>query len=199
MKRTITTLLFSICGLFIALAQAPSALNIDQIMLGDRFTGFSPDNVFWGEDNKTIYFNWNPTMDTLAALYKVILPTGKPEKVSLEEQRNLIGGGVYSRDFRRKVFSRSGDVFLLEVATGKVQQITNTLDNESSPRFTGDEKGLTWLSNNNLYLWDAGTGSISQLTNFKGGQATRPAAKPLEYEEWLKEDQMDMFEVLRWR
>ena len=199
MKRTITTLLFSICGLFIALAQAPSALNIDQIMLGDRFTGFSPDNVFWGEDNKTIYFNWNPTMDTLAALYKVILPTGKPEKVSLEGQRNLIGGGVYSRDFRRKVFSRSGDVFLLEVATGKVQQITNTLDNESSPRFTGDEKGLTWLSNNNLYLWDAGTGSISQLTNFKGGQATRPAAKPLEYEEWLKEDQMDMFEVLRWR
>ncbi len=199
MKRTITTLILGLCGLFTALAQAPSALNIDQIMLGDRFTGFSPENVFWGEDNKTIYFNWNPTMDTLAALYKVILPTGKPEKVSLEEQHNLIGGGVYSRDFRRKVFSRSGDVFLLEVATGKVQQITNTLDNESSPRFTGDEKGLTWLSNNNLYLWDSATGSITQLTNFKGGQATRPAAKPLEYEEWLKEDQMDMFEVLRWR
>ncbi|AEE52504.1 S9 family peptidase [Haliscomenobacter hydrossis] len=199
MKRTITTLLLGICGLFTALAQAPSALNIDQIMLGDRFTGFSPENVFWGEDNKTIYFNWNPTMDTLAALYKVILPTGKPEKVSLEEQRNLIGGGVYSRDFSRKVFSRSGDVFLLEVATGKVQQITNTLDNEGSPRFTGDEKGLTWVSNNNLYLWDSATGSITQLTNFKGGQATRPAAKPLEYEEWLKEDQMDMFEVLRWR
>lgn len=185
-------------SLFMAIAQSPAALSIDKIMQGDRFVGFSPENIYWGEDNKTIYFNWNPSMDTLAALYKVVLPNGKPEKVSLEEQRNTIGGGVYSRDFRRKVFSRSGDIFLLDVASGKVQQITNTLDNEGNPRFSGDEKSITWLSNNNLFAWEAASGGITQLTNFRSGQ-TRPSAKPLENEEWLKEDQMDLFEVLRWR
>lgn len=198
MKKILTTLTYGFCCLLMAQAQAPASLSIDQIMLGDRFTGFSPDNVFWGEDSKTIYFSWNPNMDTLASLYKVVLPAGKPEKVSLEEQRKMIGNGEYSKDYRRKVFGRNGDVFLLDLATGKEQQITNTLDNESGARFTGDGKGLTWMSNNNLYHWDSATGSIAQLTNFRN-TPSRPAPKPLEYETWLKEDQMDLFEVLRWR
>lgn len=198
MKKISTTLILGIFCLLMAQAQSPTALSIDQIMLGDRFIGFSPDNVFWGEDNKTIYFSWNPTMDTLASLYKVVLPNGKPEKVSLEEQRKMVGNGEYSKDYRRKVFGRNGDVFLLDLTTGKEQQITNTFDNEGSPRFTGDGKGLTWVSNNNLYHWDSATGSIAQLTNFRNTPA-RPSPKPLENEAWLKEDQMGMFEVLRWR
>jgi dipeptidyl aminopeptidase/acylaminoacyl peptidase len=198
MKKISTTLILGIFCLLMAQAQSPTALSIDQIMLGDRFIGFSPDNVFWGEDNKTIYFSWNPTMDTLASLYKVVLPNGKPEKVSLEEQRKMVGNGEYSKDYRRKVFGRNGDVFLLDLTTGKEQQITNTFDNEGSPRFTGDGKGLTWVSNNNLYHWDSATGSIAQLTNFRNTPA-RPSAKPLENEAWLKEDQMDLFDVLRWR
>lgn len=198
MKKITTTLFCGIFCLLMAQAQSPAALSIDQIMLGDRFTGFSPDNVFWAEDNKTIYFSWNPTMDTLSSLYKVLLPNGKPEKVSLEEQRKMVGNGEYSKDYRRKVFGRNGDVFLLDLTTGKEQQITNTFDNEGGPRFTGDGKGLTWVSNNNLYHWDSATGSIAQLTNFRNTPA-RPTPKPLEYETWLKEDQLDMFEVLRWR
>jgi dipeptidyl aminopeptidase/acylaminoacyl peptidase len=118
--------------------------------------------------------------------------------VSLEEQRRLVTGGEYSRDYRRKVFNRNGDVYLLDLSTGKEQQITNTLDNESNPRFTGDGKGLTWASNNNLFHWDGTTGSINQLSNFRNTQ-TRPTAKLPENEEWLKEDQLDLFEVLRWR
>lgn len=198
MKKITTTLFCGVFCLLMAQAQSPAALSIDQIMLGDRFTGFSPENAFWGEDNKTIYFSWNPTMDTLSSLYKVVLPNGKPEKVSLDEQRKMPGNGEYSKDYRRKVFGRNGDVFLLDLTTGKEQQITNTFDNEGSPRFTGDGKGLTWVSNNNLYHWDSATGSIAQLTNFRN-TPSRPSAKPLEYETWLKEDQMDMFEVLRWR
>ncbi len=198
MKKITTTLFCGIFCLLMAQAQSPAALSIDQIMLGDRFTGFSPENVFWGEDNKTIYFSWNPTMDTLSSLYKVVLPNGKPEKVSLEEQRKMVGNGEYSKDYRRKVFGRNGDVFLLDLTSGKEQQITNTFDNEGSPRFTGDGKGLTWVSNNNLYHWDSATGSIAQLTNFRNTPA-RPTPKPLEYETWLKEDQLDLFEVLSWR
>ncbi|MBK6949495.1 MAG: S9 family peptidase [Haliscomenobacter sp.] len=174
------------------------SLSIGQIMQGDRFVGFLPENVFWGDDNQTIYFSWNPGMDTLRSLYKVSISGGEPQKVSAAEQRALLSGGTYTRDVSRKITERNGDLFLVDVASNSARAINQPLDRESGASFADGDTKVVFSRNNNLFVWNILDGSTSQLTDFRSGAA--PAEKkPTPQEAWLTEQQLDLFEVLEWR
>ena len=175
-----------------------STLSIEKIMQGEKFVGVSPNGAFWSEDSKTVYFNWNPDMDTLPSLYKVILPNGKPQKVSFEEENQLPGRGTYNKDRTKKLYNKNGDVFLLDLKSNTTKQITNTVDWESNPQFAADENKITYTRSRNLYVWDAQDGSTTQLTNFQKGRA-RPEPRLNEMQEWLNNDQLAYFEIIRQR
>lgn len=42
-----------------------SILTIEKIMKGEDFVGYSPTNIQWSDDSKTIYFDWNPNKQPL--------------------------------------------------------------------------------------------------------------------------------------
>lgn len=69
-----------------------STLTIDQIMQAEKFVGVSPSGIFWSEDSKTIYFNWNPDLELIKSLYKYELSSKKTSKVSITEEKSLING-----------------------------------------------------------------------------------------------------------
>jgi len=43
-----------------AWSQAITELSVEKIMRDPKWIGVSPSNVFWGEDSKQAYFQWNP-------------------------------------------------------------------------------------------------------------------------------------------
>lgn len=175
-----------------------SILSIPQIMQGERFVGFLPESISWSEDGQWIYFTWNPKMDTLRSLFKVSVEGGEPIEVYEEEIIAMPGNGVYSRDGTKKLYSKNGDLFLLNLLDNNQLQITNTLDRESNPQFSGDESKVIFQKNSNLYSWEIASGTITQLTNFKEGSKRRK--KNLEtHDQWLENDQMSWFEILQWR
>ncbi|MCB0609527.1 MAG: prolyl oligopeptidase family serine peptidase [Lewinella sp.] len=174
-----------------------SPLTIEQIMQGEKFVGYSPSSIFWSEDGKTIYFSWNPEMDTLSSLYKIGVAGGRPEKVSLDEQKALPGPfGVYNTDRTLKAYVKNGDLFLLNLANGATLQITNTIDRESSPQFSGDY--LVYQSGGNAFTWNRKTGATAQLTDFRRG-SKREDRKKTGNEKYLEDQQMELFDVLRER
>lgn len=176
-----------------------SALTIEQIMKGEEFVGFLPENPFWSEDGKTLYFTWNPTMDTLRSLYKIGLNDAKPLKVSVEEQKNLpTANGIYNKARTKKLYVKNGDLYLLDIANNQTIQITNTLDNEGNPQFSADEKSVIFALNGNLFTWNVESGATMQLTNFKRG-AKRDDPKKNANEEWLQDQQLELFGILRER
>ncbi|RMG85623.1 MAG: S9 family peptidase, partial [Bacteroidetes bacterium] len=186
---------------FSAIAQEvpnQSPLTIAQIMAGEDFTGYSPNQISWSEDGQWIYFMWNPERDTLRSLYKVSPSGGAPEKVSEAEIKDLPGDGEYNRDHTFKVYEKYGDLFLLNLTDGTTRTITQTLERESAPRFSGDESGVIFERDDNLFRWDRTTGGLIQLTNFQKG-SPRPEPSLSEQDKWLERDQMELFEVLRWR
>ncbi len=185
----------------VAVAQKPanrSALKIEQFMQGERFTGYAPQDIFWSEDSKTIYFSWNPDMDTLRSLYGIRADGGQPQKLSPDALRDLPEGGVYNKAHTQKLYSKNGDLFLLEMATGKRRQLTNTVDRESGARFSGDEKMIVFQQANNLYAWEIEGGALRQLTDFRRGPAKSETPLP-EQEQWVKNDQLQLFDVLEER
>lgn len=203
MKRALT-LVFIAFVINISVNAQPvsnqSSLTIEKIMQGEDFVGYSPSGIFWSQDSKTIYFSWNPEMDTLRSTYKVGVQSGQPQKVSLEEEMDLPGRfGTYSKDFRHYLYTKNGDLFLLDNDSGATTQLTNTVDRESNPVFSGDESKIIFTRNNNLYSWDRTTGVIAQLTQFKKGSARSYSASSPKQKAWLEEDQMELFEVVRKR
>lgn len=196
-----------------------SSLSIPQIMQGERFVGFSPDDIYWGEDSKTIYFSWNPKMRPTRSLHQVNIEnilsadtttsaaTPPIDTVAWASQRIMPSPyGHYSKDRKFKVYEKNGDIFIYDVDADTSYAITNTIEREDRPRFFSDnnassflDKGLrvVYHKNNNLYIWDR-SGGTTQITNFKKGK--KKAKKKLsEQDQWLQDDQLANFDILRQR
>ena len=189
--------LFFLC-LFIFTA-GRAQLSIEQIMKGKDFTGYWPENVKWSEDGKFVYFDWNPDKDAESSLYKISPSDPVPEKVSIEEKKDLPGPkGNYSADHSLKTYEKDGDIFLLDIPHHQVRRITNTVGRESDPQITLSGKDIVYRSGYNLFSWSLETGLTTQLTNFQQG---KPSAENnlQDQEQWLRDEQLSLISVLKKR
>lgn len=177
---------------------AQGSLTIEKIMEGERFTGYSPENIQWSPAGNKIYFSWNPDMDKIRSLYVTGIDNKKPEKVSLEARKHLPSfNGNYNKNRLLMVYTKDGDLFLMELKTGSVKQITSTLAYESNPVFSRNEDKIIYTSGNNLFCWEIGTGTMVQLTDFRPGKE-RPEEMPYtnDRDKWLYNNQLSLIKVL---
>ncbi len=184
---------------FATQAQQLAPLTVEKIMRDPKWIGVAPTNVFWGEDSKQLYFNWNPEKNAGDSLYTISLISRVPQKVSPAVRRVLPSqNGNYNRTSTKKVYEKNGDVFLLDIITGKITQITFTNEREFNPAFSLNETKILFTAASNLYSWEIGTGTFTQLTDFRKG-TKKADAKLTEQDKWLKADQLAYFQILRER
>jgi len=177
-----------------------SNLNIQEIMTGDDFVGHLPKDIYWSENGKSIYFNWNPEKELLESLYKVDLKGLNPEKVSLDEQKIMPAqNGTYSKDGAKKLYEKNGDIYLLDIKSGNKKQIINTVDRESNPVFTNNEKHVVFRKDNNLFSISLEKGSLKQLTNFITKDKSDKDPKTTPQKEWIGNEEMQLLDVLQAR
>ncbi|GAA4416599.1 prolyl oligopeptidase family serine peptidase [Nibrella viscosa] len=181
---------------------ARPTLTVDKIMQDPKsWIGTAPSNPFWSEDAKTIYFSWNPERAKADSLYKIALTADRiPTKVQRSERLALppASAGTYNRAKTQRLYEKQGDLFWLDTRTGKVRQLTNTVDRESNPTFSGDEQSVVFVRAGNVFRMSLALGEVTQLTNFDAG-SKKAESKPSEQDTWLKRDQLSLFEVLKER
>ncbi len=201
-QRLLLSYLWLLPACLLAQPKPRPTLTLDTIMQDPKIAvGTSPSGVFWSEDAKTIYFNWNPEQAKGDSLYKITL-TGdrKPVKVFLAERRSLppTEAGAYNRSYTLRLYEKYGDLFLLDVKTGRTRTLTSTVDREASPAFSGDEQSAVFVRSNNLFRMNLTTGDVLQLTNIDLGSRKTPD-KLTDEEAVLKREQLALFDVLRER
>jgi len=202
MKKLLTIIL--VATTFGAFAQIEknnkSPLTIEKIMQDDKqWIGTAPSEISWNEAGNKIYFDWNPDGDTLSSLFAYSLDTKKIEKVTLEEKLSLPDRSVdYNSDYTKKVFTRNGNIIFQDLKKGTEKQLTDWLERTSSPEFVMNDSQIAFTKDNNLYTIDPASGVIKQITNFAQGNE-RPEPKLSEQDEWLKQQQKDLFVVLNER
>ncbi len=200
MKKYIFLIVIFVLNLF-TYADEPTRgwLTVEKIMQDPVWMGTSPQDVFWSEDGAKIYFKWRTGDDEGDSLYVVPADGGIPESVSLDEYRDLPSRrGDYNRHNTKKVYEKYGDIFLFDIQAGEERQLTNTLERNSNPQFTPAQNKITFERNDNFFTYDLESGLISQLTNIRKGRAPREE-NPTEKEEYLREQELALFEVLRKR
>jgi dipeptidyl aminopeptidase/acylaminoacyl peptidase len=215
MKSIYTRILLSFCLLlgWLIPAYSQTVPSIDQLMEGERFVGYSPTNVYWAEDSKKIYFNWNPERVDAPLLYAVAVQNGKivgkPEKVNEAEMSALPNQfGTYNKSRTQKLYSKNGDIFWYNAPSNSPKgggntsiqtlQITNTIESESNPVFSTDEKSVLYLKGGNLYEWNSTTGITTQLTDLRSSTEDKPKT-PTKEEKWLEEQQAQLFKIVQKR
>ena len=139
---------------------------------------------------------------------------------------NAINNGVYNSNYTQLVYAYRGDLFLEDIKSGKTTRITQTEDFESSPRFVGKDEWIVYTRNQNLYGWNTKSGITLQLTNItRGAETAAPVAfaggqrggggggfgggarggaaggggaiGAGSQEQWLQQQQLQLFDVLK--
>ena len=218
--RKLTSFLFFVFFYFQSFGQQKlDKLTVEKIMRDPNWIGTSPSNIQWSNDGKSIYFNWNPEKALADSLYNITLSNKTPVKVTPAEIRVMRATGNYVYNTLRSayVLAKDGDIFYTELKTGKIKRITQTADAEINPQFSFNDSKIAYTRNQNLYAWDIISGETMQLTNLQTGAAA--AAPPTTgfagrgnnqaasnnnasgnpQEDWLKNDQLAYFEVLKSR
>ena len=91
---------------------------------------------------------------------------------------------------------RNGDIFLHDLKSRTSTRLTRTAGRESNPSFSKDEQSILFTSGNNLYRWVIETGVTHQLTDFQRENRRKPS-RTSKQDEWLKSDQLELFQVLK--
>jgi len=219
----LTSFLFFLLFFFQTIGQQKlDKLTVEKIMRDPNWIGTSPSNIQWSNDGKSIYFSWNPEKALADSLYYITLSNKTPVKVTPAEMQvvRATGNYVYNTSRSAYVLAKDGDIFYTEIKTGKTKRITQTADAETNPQFSFNDSKIAYTRNQNLYAWDIISGETMQLTNLQTGAAapTPPTtgfagrgnnqaasnnnasvASSNPQEDWLKNDQLTYFEVLKSR
>ncbi len=175
---------------------AQSELTIEEIMQGPAYVGYLPSSPYWSDQGDKLYFRWNPEGKPSDELYVWSPGDAQPRPLSYEEQRLLEPrSALYDQQRTRKVFARQGDLFIKDLTSGEVVQITNTVESERPLRWSGDEGSIIYVRGNNLFAWNILAGGTRQITDFRKGSASDDKPKS-EQKQWLEADQLAYFEIL---
>jgi dipeptidyl aminopeptidase/acylaminoacyl peptidase len=205
--------------------QKKDKLTVEKIMRDPKWIGTSPSTILWSYDAQYLYFNWNPGNAPSDSVYYITLANHTPVKASVLQKQNLLtpGSVVWNTAHTVYVYAKDGDIFLTDTKTGKTKHIIQTTERESNPQFSFNETKIVYTSNQNLYAWDIATGETMQLTNLQpqapttsqspqqtsppvgrgtfGGRQSRTeeVTAGSAQEQWLKNDQLQYFSVLKER
>jgi dipeptidyl aminopeptidase/acylaminoacyl peptidase len=198
MKKTFTLLLIAACTN--TFAQKLDSLTIEKIMRDPKWIGVAPSNIHWDDDSKKIYFNWNPQNDYKDVLYTISTYNTDPEKVTSEEKRDIVpDNGKWNKSHTKKVYVKGGDIFLENVKSGKISQLTGTGDRESNPSFSSDENKILFMRGNNLFALKLNGSELLQLTNFvkTASKKDDDGSDDTEQAKWLKQQQLELFDIIK--
>ncbi|HTG54949.1 MAG TPA: DPP IV N-terminal domain-containing protein, partial [Niabella sp.] len=202
MQKLFFLLLFGYYSLPVSAQNKLAPLTVQKIMRDPRWMGSSPSQPQWNRTGDTLYFLWNPDKKPADSLYFITLKNNTPQKATVAQRQLLSrpGSYVYNLLRTRYVFEKNGDIFFTDIATSTTRRITHTIESENNPQFSFGEKKIVYTRNSNLYAWDIATGETEQLTNI-GTSSNNFGSKPSggKEEDWLKNDQLVNFDVLRER
>ncbi|HYG63590.1 MAG TPA: prolyl oligopeptidase family serine peptidase [Thermoanaerobaculia bacterium] len=171
-------------------------VTLEQIMADQDWVGNPPENPYWADDGRAVFYQIKRRGSDIRDLYRLDLATGQSALIPPADLGKVDRPGEISRDLQWKVYAHEGDIFLKDLHNGTVRQITRTHDEESEPAFLVGDRRLSYRRGDTFFIHDMETGLASQAAEIRLEKA--PAERD-EENGYLEKQQERLFDVIRKR
>jgi len=178
-----------------AVGQASSTIiTLEKIMSDPDWFGRSPEAWYWGDDSSTVFYQQkregNPLRDLVQ---KNINTAGNGELVKLAQMHVVADrDAILNSAGTHEVYTFEGNVFVKELASQKVQQLTYTSAVESSAMFLTNGN-VAYRVDNIFYAHDMNSQKIIELANLKMTGGEDSSAQSTSY---IAAEQHDLIEYV---
>jgi dipeptidyl aminopeptidase/acylaminoacyl peptidase len=178
----------------LSFAAAPArAITLEQAMANPDWIGPPVENAYWSTDGRSLYYDLKRNGSPVRDRHRIDPTDARDSVIDPVAMATADGAdAVFDRARTRAAFVRNGDVFVRELASGRLLQVTRTPETEASPQFSADGRSVQYRSGNNWFSWDiAGAigGPAAILKLGKDPDAKKP--------DDLGQDQLRWFSTLR--
>ena len=171
-----------------------SPVTLEQIMADSDWIGNPPEGAYWGYDSKTIYYHQKRDASRLRDLYAVDVTSGAVHQLADPEVATApVAGGVDNLSRSLHAFLRDNNVFVRDLTSGSLRQLTRDTTAKTQLEFMADGKRLQWHQGDDIYIYDLGTGLVSLAANVVLGDDPAKQQTPQNY---LQAEQLRLFDFL---
>jgi dipeptidyl aminopeptidase/acylaminoacyl peptidase len=195
MRRTLFAGLAALAALPAA-ALSPSSsggqLDLETIMANPDWIGAAVEQPYWSADGHSLYYALKRDGSKVRDLYRVDPASGQSVKLDPTAMAQAEGPAVYDRAHRHAAYVMHGDVFMVDLSSGRRVQVTRSAEPESSPRFSSDGRSLQYRQGNDWFVYDLATGASGPAAVLRFSDDPQEK-KP----DQLKDMQLALFKSLR--
>jgi dipeptidyl aminopeptidase/acylaminoacyl peptidase len=174
-----------------------SGVTLEQIMADTDWIGNPPEQAYWSDDSRTIYYSQKRDGSPLDDLYAVDVASGAVHTVADSELTGVSApGGDFNQARTLHVFVRNDNLFVRNLAAGTLRQLTRRPGRKSDPQFMADGTRVQWHEGNNILVEDLASGLISLAADIRLSADPNAVPGPDTY---LTSEQLRLFDVLRTR
>ena len=193
MDRLAVASLVALLCVAAAPVRAAPAITLEQAMADPDWIGAPVENPYWSVDGKSVHYDLKRSGSPVRDRHRIDLADGRDTVIDPAAMAGADGAdAVFDRGRTRAAFVRNGDVFVRELANGRLTQVTRTPENESSPQFSADGRRLQYRSGGAWYSHDL-AGAIGGPAAILKAEKDPDAKKPDD----LAQDQLRWFSSLR--
>jgi len=141
-----------------ARAAPQPGLSLDRIMADPDWIGPPVRDPYWSVDGRTVYYSLKRGGLPISDLHRIDLLGNKDQIVDAAAMAGADAPAVYDRVAKRAAFIRNKDIFVRDLAGGRLTQITRTPQTKAAVHFSADGRLLSFRVDSDWFVHDFGSG-----------------------------------------
>jgi hypothetical protein len=155
-------------------------ITLKQAMAHPDWLGRQPERAFWAGDSQTIIYSRKQAGNELRDTFAVT--AGKASTQVVLNQLHTVGAknAIYSNDGAIQAYTFEGNVFVKNIKTGAIKQLTQNSERASALQFlnSGD---LAYRTGNSFFSVDINTGLTKELVKLHLADEPKGTQEPSTY------------------
>lgn len=142
----------------VGVGNPPPEVTLEKIMGDPDWIGAAVKDAYWSADGHAVYYSAKRSGSPIMDLHRVDVAGRKDQVIDAKAMADADAAMVFDHAGRRAAFDRNGDIFVRDLASGRLTQITRTAQIEAAPQFSADGRLLSFRVGNDWMVHDFGSG-----------------------------------------
>jgi len=159
-----------------------TTITLKQAMAHPDWLGRQPLSSYWAADSSSVFYTRKQAGNELKDLFnQKLTANNNGDKVAIESLHQAGSKyATFSQDGKLQAYVFKGDVFVQNVKSGTLTQITRSSANESQVQFLNDGS-LVYREGSKLNKVDLKTGLTAEIANLKMADKPKGIVEPKDY------------------